>query len=185
MSVCRRSICRIFVFVFVSSLICCKSPTTEDKVDLNGNWSGVKAGTSTTSGSGISFTVSGQNTISNLLFTTENYFGIGIGGPPPGCLLAFEATGPAAISANSFSADLTLGSTPVAGVSSLSVSVGASFSVAARLTGTFSGSDTFSSNACSGQVTYSIESCSCGNRTYSGGGSGFGTNTRTWSASKK
>jgi hypothetical protein len=163
----------------VAVLICCKSDTTTTSpLDYSGTWSGVQPGTDTTLGRGVIFTVDSR-TVTSVSFSTENRFGTGVGALPPGCHLAFEAVGPATISGDNFTVELKLSNTPVPDVSSLCVASAASFSVAPMLTCQLSGS------SCTGQVNFSIDSAQCCNHTYAGVGPGFGTNTRTWTATKK
>jgi hypothetical protein len=128
-------------------------------------------------GTGITFTVSGQ-IVSSILISTENLFGFSIGGTA-GCIIAFAATGPATISGTGFQVGLELSSNAIPGIGNLAVASAASFTGTPTLQGTFS-----SATSASGQLSYNINSAACGGRTYIGVGSGYGPNTRSWTATR-
>src|SRR5262249_23186060 len=128
-------------------------------------------------GTGVVLTISGS-TITSATAETEDYFG---SPAAQGCLLSFSATGPVTINGNSFVVPLSLGSTPIAGISSLTLATAGSFTGASTLQGTFSTPTTLS-----GQLSYTITAATCSGTTYSGAPptSGFGNQVRAFTATR-
>jgi hypothetical protein len=151
--------------------------TTPSPSVYAGNWSGLQSHSASLVGTGVQLTIVGQ-TITSVTVETEDFFG---SAPQPGCLVVFTASGQTTIAGTSFSVPLTLGSTAIAGISSLPVATAATFTGPSTLQGTFS-----SPTEMSGQLNYTIGSATCAGATYSGviPTPGFGNQVRAFTASR-
>lgn len=149
---------------------------TPSQTSYSGSWTALQPHSASQVGTGVTLTISGT-TISAATVVTENYFGFA---PQPGCLLAFTATGPTTITGSTFVLPLSAASVSITGISALPLATAEAVS-AATLQGEFTTSSTLS-----GQLSYTINSATCGGATYAGTipTPGFGNQIRAFIATR-